>query len=128
MRAKQQHSFAQFSVGIAEALYLPDGWADAATSTFFFHHLPSDVKPQALREMWRMLKPGGRLVLTDYARPRNLVGWIASSFMRLNFYEYVRPQLGGELEHLIEAEDIGPAEITGMFLGYITIFRVVKLI
>jgi ubiquinone/menaquinone biosynthesis C-methylase UbiE len=125
-RAERQRSSARFDIAIAEAMPLPNGWADAVTSSFFFHHLPSDLKAQALNEMWRVLKPGGRLIITDYARPRRLLGWVASSFMRLNFYEYVRSQLGGELEDLIEAENMGPAEIAGIFLGYITVFRTIK--
>ena len=92
-RAHDAGVAAEFQVGIAEALPLADGAANAVTSSYFFHHLPSDVKPQALREMWRVLAPGGRLVITDYARARGLYGLIASIPMRANFYEYVRPQL-----------------------------------
>ena len=110
-RARRMGVAADFQVGIAEALPLPDGTADAVTSSYFFHHLPPDVKPLALREMWRVLAPGGRLVITDYGRARGLFGLIASFPMRANFYEYVRPQLGGELEGIIAAEGLGEPEI-----------------
>jgi hypothetical protein len=76
--------------------------------------------------MWRVLKPGGRLIITDYGRPRSLLGWLASFPMRFNFYEYVRAQLGGELERLIAAERLGRPEVTQVFLGYITVLRLVK--
>jgi membrane protein YqaA with SNARE-associated domain len=46
--------------------------------------------------------------------------------MRANYYEYVRPQLGGEWERLILAEGLGQPEIRRQFLGYITVFRIVK--
>lgn len=117
---------ADFQVGIAEALPLGDGEADAVTSSYFFHHLPSEVKPEALREMWRVLAPGGWLVITDYARARGLYGLIASIPMRANFYEYVRPQLGGELERIIAAEGLGEPETVAVYLGYITVMRLTK--
>ena len=117
-------SKAEFRVGVGEDLPLPDGYADAVTSSYFLHHLPSDVKAQALREMWRVLAPGGRLVITDYARPRGLLGYVASFPMRFNVYEYVRGQLNGELERLIEAADIGEAEVCAVFVGYITVLRI----
>ena len=125
-RAHDAGVAAEFQVGIAEALPLPDGGADAITSSYFFHHLPSEVKPEALREMWRVLAPGGRLVITDYARARGLYGLIASFPMRMNFYEYVRPQLGGELERIIAAEGLGEPETIAVFLGYITVMRLTK--
>lgn len=125
-RARANRSRAQFQVAIAEALPFPDGAADIITSTYFFHHLPSDVKRQALHEMWRVLAPGGRLVITDYGRPRGAIGWIASFPMRFNFHEYVRGQLAGELERMIEGEGFGGVEIVRRFLGYITVLRLVK--
>jgi ubiquinone/menaquinone biosynthesis C-methylase UbiE/protein-S-isoprenylcysteine O-methyltransferase Ste14 len=125
-RAREANVAAAFKVGVAEALPLEDGTVDAVTSSYFFHHLPSHVKPRALREMWRVLAPGGRLVITDYSRARGLYGLVASLPMRANFYEYVRPQLGGELEDIIAAEGLGEPEIVRLFLGYITVMRLVK--
>jgi len=124
--AAAARSTARFQVGIAEALPLEDGGVNAVTSSYFFHHLPSDAKRLALREMWRVLAPGGRLVITDYGRARGLKGLIASIPMRCNFYEYTRPQLGGELERLVEQELRNQAEIVQVFLGYITVLRLVK--
>ncbi len=125
-KARAANVAAEFKVGVAEALPLEDGSVDAVTSSYFFHHLPSHVKPQALREMWRVLAPGGRLVITDYGRARGLYGFIASMPMRANFYEYVRPQLVGELEDIIAAEGLGKPEIVRLFLRYITVMRLVK--
>lgn len=35
---------------------------------YLFHELPADVRAAAAREMARVLKPGGMLVLTDSAQ------------------------------------------------------------
>lgn len=125
-RAYQVGSMARFELGVAEALPMADGVAHAVTSSFFFHHLPSEVKREAVREMWRVLAPGGRLVITDYGWARGIVGLIASFPMRFNFHEYVRGQLNGELERIIASEQLGTPQVARAFLGYIRVLRIVK--
>jgi ubiquinone/menaquinone biosynthesis C-methylase UbiE len=117
---------ARFELGVAEYLPLLDDSVDVVTSTFFFHHLPTDLKHAAVREMWRVLAPGGRLVITDYGRVRGLLGWIASFPMQINFHEYVRPQLHGQLERILEEEGLGAPHVARTFLGYITVLQLVK--
>lgn len=125
-RATSMNSRAEFRVGIGEDLPFKSYSQDAVTSSYFFHHLPSDLKRIVLHEMWRVLKPGGRLIITDYSRPQSLLGYIASIPMRFDFHEYVRSQLRGELERIIEEEGFGPAIFTATFLGYINVIRLVK--
>jgi ubiquinone/menaquinone biosynthesis C-methylase UbiE len=126
LRAREAGSAARFELALAETLPLPDHSVGIVTSTFFFHHLPSEVKRQALREMWRVLKPGGKLIITDYGWARNILGLVASFPMRFNFHEYVRPQLDGELERIIVAEGLGEPESVRAFLGYIRVLRIAK--
>jgi ubiquinone/menaquinone biosynthesis C-methylase UbiE len=124
--AKAARSDAKFHVGIAESLPFADGSVAAVTSSYFFHHLPGDVKPLALMEMWRVLAPGGRLIITDYGHPRSIHGYVASFPMRLDFHEFVRPQVRGELDRMIAAAGIGEPEVVRTFLGYISVLRIVK--
>lgn len=56
----------------AEALDLPDGSFDAVVSLFALLHFPDALK--ALREMFRVLRPGGRLVVAVGSGPRLLSG------------------------------------------------------
>jgi SAM-dependent methyltransferase len=53
----------EFRQGYAEALPVPDGWADVVISNGVLNLMPD--KPAALREMARVLRPGGRLQIGD---------------------------------------------------------------
>ena len=53
--------------GFADALPYPDASFDRVLSSFMFHHLSRDVKEKTLREVRRVLKPGGRFHLVDFA-------------------------------------------------------------
>jgi ubiquinone/menaquinone biosynthesis C-methylase UbiE len=50
-------------------LEFPDSSFDAAVASFLFCVLPDDMQPDALRELARVLKPGGTLRLLEYVRP-----------------------------------------------------------
>ena len=52
------------------ALRFPASNFDAAVATFLFCVLPSDRQVPALRELGRVVKPGGLIRLLEYVRPR----------------------------------------------------------
>jgi ubiquinone/menaquinone biosynthesis C-methylase UbiE len=56
----------EFHQGFADTLPYPSNSFDAVFSSFMFHHLETDVKERTLREVQRVLKPGGRLHLLDF--------------------------------------------------------------
>lgn len=63
----------QFVRGDAEHLPFDDGSFDVLTCSNSFHHYPHQAA--AIREMRRVLRPGGRLMLVDGFRD-NIVGWV----------------------------------------------------
>ena len=57
------------SVMDVTGLALPDAMFDAAIATFLFCVLPDDQQEAALRELARVVRPGGLIRLLDYVRP-----------------------------------------------------------
>lgn len=55
-----------FSVGVAQDLDVPDRSIDVVTCTLALHHVPARKRQTALDEMFRVTKPGGRLLVADF--------------------------------------------------------------
>ena len=64
----------QFQINAAESLSLPSEHFDIVVSSLFMHHLPADLQMVALTEMWRVLRPGGTLLIAEAQVPR-APGW-----------------------------------------------------
>ena len=53
----------------ASALTYDDRSFDQVVVFFLLHELPSDVRAKTMREVLRVVKPGGKIVFVDYHRP-----------------------------------------------------------
>jgi ubiquinone/menaquinone biosynthesis C-methylase UbiE len=60
----------QFLVGAAEDLEFPAEQFDVVVSSLFLHHLPGELQVPALREMRRVLRIGGTLLVAEAQVPR----------------------------------------------------------
>jgi ubiquinone/menaquinone biosynthesis C-methylase UbiE len=68
-KAVRRNLVIDFQVGVIEQLAVPDQSFDVVLSTFMMHHLPDDLKRRGVREIARVLKPGGRLLVLDMKGP-----------------------------------------------------------
>jgi ubiquinone/menaquinone biosynthesis C-methylase UbiE len=65
---------AAFVTGVAQDLSaFPDGSFDVVTSTLALHHVPARRRQDAFREMYRVIRPGGRLLVADFDPSRRVL-------------------------------------------------------
>jgi demethylmenaquinone methyltransferase / 2-methoxy-6-polyprenyl-1,4-benzoquinol methylase len=89
--ARRDHPGIEFLEGDALALPFGDGSFDASTIAFGLRNLADPVR--GLREMRRVVKPGGRSVVLEFVRPpKNLVGGAYRLYLRT-----LLPAIGGAL-------------------------------
>lgn len=72
-RAKKKATRAQIAVrldqGFSDELPYPDVSFDRVFSSFMFHHLEAESRERTVREVRRVLKPGGSFHLADFVHP-----------------------------------------------------------
>jgi ubiquinone/menaquinone biosynthesis C-methylase UbiE len=79
-------------------LKFPTGSFDAAVATFQFCVLPNDLQLPALRELGRVVKPGGLIRLLEYVRPHGTLRRIMSRIASFDRHtERYVPEAGLEL-------------------------------
>lgn len=68
---------------LAQDLPLEDDAMDCVTASLVLHHLSPPTRLLALREMRRVLRPGGRLHIADWGRPQDPAMRVAFLAIRL---------------------------------------------
>ena len=94
---------------IAEALPFPDGQFDCVMISMTLHHLPSEARRRCVREIRRVLKPGGRLLAVDLGGSGREARGLISHFhrhMRFDVLEVI-PMLNEAGLESVESGEVG---------------------
>jgi ubiquinone/menaquinone biosynthesis C-methylase UbiE len=67
MKARRAGIDVAFTEAPAQALPFPDASFDVVLTSVMLHHLPRPARAQCASEMRRVLKPGGRVLVVDFA-------------------------------------------------------------
>lgn len=116
--------------GMAFDLPYPDGAFDRVLSSLLFHHLTREDKARSLREIKRVLRPGGELHIADWGKAKNIVMRAAFLVVQsLDGFRITSDNVNGLLPMFVA--DAGfervtePARFSTM-LGSLSLYRAVK--
>lgn len=101
-----------------EDLPFKDSSFDVAVSTLVFHHLPTEIKKQTIKEIFKVLKKGARFLLADFGQPENtfwrIILAIASIFEEA---KYMRDNLDGKLPTFLREAGFKVKEVSPKYRG-----------
>lgn len=116
--AAKEGSRAEFRLAAIEGLPFEDSSFDCILSSFMVHHLPPDIKRKGLAEVYRVLKPGGRLLVVDIGRPTNPLWWIL--IWPLLFWSNTKDQISGRLGTYFLGAGFSKTEIVAHWKGIVS--------
>ena len=68
-KARKAGADVTFERALAQSMPFPDARFDVVLCTVMLHHLPRKIRQESVREMRRVLKRGGRLLVVDFGGP-----------------------------------------------------------
>lgn len=104
--------------GYSQKIPFKDSTFDLVISTLTFHHLKTDIKKLAAKEINRVLKKGGRFLLADFGKP---TGPMSSVLLHIGSIfdggEEMRANLRGELPIILQEAGFEVTKLNGRHLG-----------
>lgn len=116
--------------GMAFELPYPDRSFDRVLSSLVFHHLTRDNKVRTLKEVFRVLKPGGELHVADWGKPQNTLMRVAFLLVQmLDGFNTTADSVNGLLPELFSQagfEDIQQTDRHMTLFGTLALYRARK--
>ena len=126
-RQKSRDMNIRWDEGLASSLPYPDSTFDRVVTSLVIHHLPTEGKRRAFKEMYRILKPQGQLHVLDFGAPHSAFTRFMAKYMRR--LEETADNIDGLIPlFIMEAGFSGVEELNhfGTIFGPLSSWRAVK--
>jgi ubiquinone/menaquinone biosynthesis C-methylase UbiE len=126
-RKHNKGGLVKFEVGDATHLGFETNTFDVACVSFALHDMPPNISEKVLREMVRVTKPNGIIVIVDYDLPPNKIGR-ALIYRFITLYEggYYKKFIVSNLESLLRKTGANVTEKVSVLLGAGRILKGIK--
>jgi len=115
-KAEREGASVRLDRGFSNELPYPAASFDRVLSSMMFHHLPAEEKEPTLREVRRVLEPGGSFHLVDFAGTPGLLAHLVHAHLAENSEERIRQLM--RTAGLRDPEKVGESSMLLMRLAY----------
>lgn len=101
-RIVKAHLSVELKEAFAESLPLADQSIDICFSTLAFHHMPDSVKRGAIKEIYRVLKNDGTVIIADFGVRK---GFLPPTILFFDKIEYIEGNFKGLIPRYMKDAD-----------------------
>ena len=126
-REKSLGTSIQWDEGLASSLPYPDSVFDRVVTSLVIHHLATDDKRCAFKEIYRVLKPHGELHVLDFGTPHSSLTRFMITYMRR--LEETADNFDGQIPLFVTEAGFGEVKEAQSFVsifGPLSMLRAVK--
>lgn len=124
--AKKKNKFKNARFEVADATNLPfeDDSFDISSVSFALHDMPLSIREKVLKEMLRVTRPEGSIIIADYDLPKKRIGrFLIYHFVALFESEYYKNFIKSDFEALLNKNRIEIVEKDTVLRGAGRILR-----
>ena len=102
-RRGNRHENVRFAIGDAEHLPFKENHFDVSCISFGLHEMPCFIRKKVIREITRITKPHGKIIIIDWALPNGKIKkFLFYHFVRFFESKYFPEFIKADLQNLIE--------------------------